>query len=154
MKPRRALLMVLILAACARAAWTDLALTAEQPAAAPTGDAPSGALRPRRVLALHSEASDNPVHGSFIRQFRKVLKQQSGNTVEYYVEHYDSERFPGEPQARLMRDYLRQKYGDRNIDVLFAWGPFNLQFAVKYRAELFPDTPIVYYTGTLAEVAD
>ena len=40
------------------------------------------------------------------------------------------------------------------FDVLFPWGPFNLQFALKYRSELFPDTPIVYYSATLDEVRD
>jgi len=154
MKPGCALLIALLLAACSGAERTPQASEAKQSAAATTGDVPKGAVRPRRVLALHSEASDNPIHASFIRQFHAVLKQQSGNTVEYYVEHYDSERFPGEPQARLMRDYLRQKYADRKIDVLFPWGPFNLQFALKYRSELFPDTPIVYYTATLDEVRD
>jgi PAS domain S-box-containing protein len=53
-----------------------------------------------------------------------------------------------------MRDFLRHKYADRRIDVLFAWGPLTLQLLLDYRSELFPGTPIVYYTGTLEGVMD
>jgi PAS domain S-box-containing protein len=106
------------------------------------------------VLALYSESSDHPVNVSFIRQFHAVLDRESGNTVEHFVEYYEAARFPGEEQAQLMRDYLLRKYADRKIDVLFPWGPFCLQLVLKYRGELFPDTPIVYYSGTLDEVRD
>jgi PAS domain S-box-containing protein len=147
----RALLVALLLAVPPGTVVTAQARPAEQ-SPAETPDEAAEKARPRRVLALYSEASDHPINVSFIRQFHAVLEQQSGNTVEHYVEYYEAARFPGEEQARLMRDYLRQKYADRKIDVLFPWGPFNLQFVLKYRAELFPDTPIVYYSGTLDEV--
>jgi PAS domain S-box-containing protein len=103
----------------------------------------------RRVLALYWYPSDHPVSVTFDRQFETALKQQSGNTVERYAEYFESTRFPGEVQARVMRDYLRQKYADRKIDVLMAWGAVPLEFLLKYRSDLFPDAPIVFYVGTL-----
>jgi hypothetical protein len=106
-------------------------------------------LNVRRVLALYWFPSDHPVTVTFDRQFEAVLKRESGNTVERYAEYFESTRFPGEAQARIMRDYLHQKYADRKIDVLLAWGPVPLEFLLKYRTDLFPDTPIVFYVGTL-----
>src|SRR6185437_3653560 len=93
--------------------------------------------------------SDHPVTVTFDRQFEAVLRQQGGDTVERYAEYFESTRFPGEAQARIMRDYLHQKYADRKIDVLLAWGSVPLEFLLKYRRELFPGAPIVFYVGTL-----
>jgi PAS domain S-box-containing protein len=154
MKPGAPLLIALVLASGSGAVVTAQGRSAEQPPAGTTGDPAEGVTRPRRVLAIYSEASDHPINISFIRQFHAVLDRQSGNTVEHYVEYFEAARFPGEAQARIMRDYLRQKYADRKPDVLFPWGPFTLQFVLEYHAELFPDTPIVYYSGTLDEVRD
>ena len=124
------------------------------PAGGTNGDVPDGAPRPRRVLALYSDSTDQPTIASFAQTFRDELKRQSGSTVEHYPEFFDSPRFAGESQKRLMIDYLRHKYADRTIDVVFAWGPFTLPLVLEYRAELFPDTPVVYYSGTLDEVKD
>jgi two-component system, LuxR family, sensor kinase FixL len=154
MKPGLALLLTLQLAAHSQSAATTLARVAGQPAAGTTGDVQDDAARPRRVLALYSEASDLPVTVSFVRQFHAALKQRSANTVEHYVEYFDSPHFEGEAQSRIMCEFLRRRYADREIDVLFASGPFALQLLVKYRTTLFPATPIVYYSGTLDEIKD
>src|SRR5689334_20984631 len=62
-------------------------------------------LNIRRVLALYWYPSDHPVTITFDRQFEEVLRRKSGNTVERYAEYFESTRFPGESQARIMRDY-------------------------------------------------
>ncbi len=64
-------------------------------------------------------------------------------------EYLEPGRFPGESQARILRDYLRQKYADRKIDVLFCWGVGPLEFFLRHQGELFPGTPIVYYVSSL-----
>jgi ABC-type uncharacterized transport system substrate-binding protein len=119
-----------------------------------TGDAAgesveTAARKVRRVLALYWYPSDHPVSVTFDRQFQAVLKGQTAVPIERYAEYFESNRFPGDAQARIMRDYMRQKYADRKIDVVVAWGSVPLEFLLKYRAELFPDTPIVFYVGTL-----
>lgn len=154
MKNAIGVLIALLLAAQSGVAVADHAGVADQPVSGTTGDAADAAPRPLRVLALYSEASDQAIMISFARQFQDVLRRESGNTVEHYPEYFDSVRFPGEPQKRLMVDYLRRKYADRAIDVVFAWGPFTLPLVLEYRNELFRDTPIVYYSGTLDEVRD
>ena len=154
MKRSCSLLIALLLTANSGSVVTTQAQVAGQPAAGTTGSYPDVAPQLRRVLALYSESSDQPAILSFAQQFQDVLKRQSGNTVEHYPEYFDSVRFPGESEKRAMVDYLRHKYAHRKIDVLFAWGPFTLPLVLEYRSELFPDTPIVYYSGTLDEVKD
>jgi PAS domain S-box-containing protein len=107
---------------------------------------------PRRVLALYWYPSNHPSTHRFSQRFQAALKEHSGGRIEYYAEYFESARFPGESQARIMRDYLRQKYRDRRIDVLLAWGGVPLEFLLRSRSQLFPDTPIVYYVGTLEAI--
>jgi signal transduction histidine kinase len=71
---------------------------------------------------------------------------QSGSVanVEYYPEYLESNRFPGEFQEAVLRDYLRQKYADRTIDVVVANTDAAMDFLLKYRSVLFPRSPIVF----------
>jgi PAS domain S-box-containing protein len=155
MKPPFRLLIALLLVARAGSVGT-----AESRAEGPTAGATPARTgqnvgpEPRRVLALYWYPSTHPATNRFDRQFHAVLKRQSAGKIEYYAEYFESARFPGESQARIMRDYLGRKYGDRKVDVLLAWGGVPLEFLLRYRGQLFPDTPIVYYVGTLEAIRD
>ena len=73
-----------------------------------------------------------------------------------YSEYVESNRFPGEKQSLLLRDYLRTKYADRKIDVIVAVTDHQLAFLLKYRHELFTHVPIVFVavqSPTAAELA-
>jgi PAS domain S-box-containing protein len=131
--------------------------TAEQPPAAAATPARTGqevGRQPRRVIALYWFGADHPVTITFDRQFQAVLKQQGAGETLQYTEYLETGRFPGESQLRIMRDYLRQKYADRKIDVLFCWGAAPLEFFLRYHDELFPGIPIVYYVSSLEAVKD
>jgi two-component system sensor kinase FixL len=150
-KLRFALQIALLLAVCSGSVATTEPLVAEQQ---PDGSSvPDVDAQSRRVLAIYSEPSGHPVNVAFDRQFQSVLKRQHDIIVEHYAEYFESPRFPGEAQARIMREYLQHKYAERKIDVVFAWGSLTLEFLLRNRNELFPGTPIVYYTSTLKTVA-
>jgi PAS domain S-box-containing protein len=100
--------------------------------------------RPSRVLVLHWYDKDYSWNVNFERTFRAGLQSNQGKPVEYYPEYLESNRFPGENQASFLHDYLRQKYADRAIDVFVANSDASLDFIMKYRDDLFPDTPIVF----------
>ncbi len=129
---------------------TTEARTSEQPAAAtpPVTEQDVG-RQPRRVLALYSYGADHPVTVTFDAQFQAVLKRQGAGEAVRYAEYLEPGRFPGESQTRILRDYLRQRYADRKIDVLFCWGVGPLEFFLRHQDELFPGTPIVYYASSL-----
>src|SRR5262245_36952067 len=96
--------------------------------------------QPKRVLVLYWYNRDYSWNVNFERTFKVALQSAHGETVEYYPEYLESNRFPGENQSALFHDYLRQKYADRNIDVVVANSDASLEFLSKYRDDLFPDT--------------
>src|SRR4051794_3711687 len=86
---------------------------------------------PKRVLVLYWYNKDFPGNVLFDQSFQTVLQSAQVGNVEYYPEYLESNRFPGEAQAVLLRDYLRQKYADRTIDVVVAVTDASLDFLLK-----------------------
>jgi signal transduction histidine kinase/CheY-like chemotaxis protein len=101
---------------------------------------------PKRVLALYWYDKDYPGDARFDEHFKTVLRSAAPGAIEYYSEYLEANRFPEESQPLLLRDYLRQKYAGRIIDVVVTNAPVPLEFLLKHRSELFPNTPIVFGT--------
>ncbi|MGH9761001.1 MAG: hypothetical protein ACREAC_09175, partial [Blastocatellia bacterium] len=99
---------------------------------------------PKRILALYWSTKDFPGNAQFDQSLQAALKS-SPTWTEYYPEYWDTDRFPGEDQARLLHDYLRQKYAGHTIDVVLALGDRPLDFLLKYREDLFPTAPILFF---------
>src|SRR5690349_3863744 len=99
---------------------------------------------PKRVLVLYWYNKDWPSNAAFGQSFQAVLQKAPLGSVEYYAESLETDRFPGENQAQLLHDYLRQKYADRRIDVIVAVTDAALDFFLRYRRDLFPNAPIVF----------
>ncbi|HVQ63733.1 MAG TPA: PAS domain S-box protein [Terriglobia bacterium] len=99
---------------------------------------------PKRILLLYWQQRDYAGNIAFEQNFRAGLKSAPPGTVEYYSEYLESDRFPGEKQSLLFRDYLQTKYADRNIDVVLSVTDQPLAFLLKYRHELFTHIPIVF----------
>src|SRR5262245_5856647 len=112
----------------------------------PAGARTQQPASPRRVLVLYWYNKDYPWNVNFDRSFQAAMHSARGGPFEYYPEYLESNRFPGESQSLLLRDYLRQKYADRTIDVVVANSDASMAFLRQYRSELFPNTPIVSVT--------
>ena len=78
-------------------------------------------------------------------EFSSIL---SPDNLEYYPEYLEDNRFPGENQSQVLHDYLLKKYSDRSIDVVVANSDASLNFLLKYRNDLFPHVPIVFYCAS------
>lgn len=100
--------------------------------------------QPKRVLVLYWYNKDHPWNVGFEQSFESTLRSSSDPAIEYYPEYLENNRFPGEKQALLFRDYLRQKYADHPLDVVVANSDYSLDFLLRYRKDLFPTTPIVF----------
>ena len=96
--------------------------------------------RAKRVLVLYWHDRNYPSNTGFEESFRNGLP----TAFEYYPEYLEINRFPGETQSLALRDYLRQKYAGRTLDVIVTVGYTTLDFVSKYRNDLFPNTPIVF----------
>lgn len=99
---------------------------------------------PKKLLVLYWGGKDHPANVRFEQNFQAVLKSVPAGSIEYYPEYLDSNRFRGEDQEALLRDYLRRKYADRKIDVVGASSDVAMNFLLKYRDTLFPQAPIVF----------
>ena len=82
------------------------------------------------------------------------MRSAAPGDIEFYSEFLESNRFPGESQSGLLRDYIAQKYAGRSIDVVVAGGSAPRDFLFKYRTELFPHSPIVFTATDNASTAD
>jgi PAS domain S-box-containing protein len=102
------------------------------------------ASEPKRVLVLYWYNKDFIGNSMFDQAFQAALKSAPGSQVEYYAEYLETDRFPGEAQVLVLRDHLRAKYAGRKIDVVVGLADPPLNFLLKYRNELFPNSPIVF----------
>ena len=116
---------------------------------------PAAAERPiKRVLTIHAGAEAFPGNTRFDELVTKVLYSHSTSEVDYYAEFLEYEEF-GVAADISLRDYIRVKFRDRQLDALIADGAPAVQFALQHRAELFPDVPIVFVSAaTPSEVLE
>ena len=104
---------------------------------------PSG---PVNVLVMHWYDRGYSVNDEFDKALRAALTSAAPEGVEFYSEYLETNKFPGEDQARLLSEYLRQKYAGRRLDVIISGVSETLDFLLKYRHDLFPSVPIVFAT--------
>ena len=121
--------------------WAALALSSGEPV--------QHSAAVKRILVLHWYGRDFPINGVFDAEFQAALQSSAPRGIEYYTEYLETNKFPGEKQAQLLCDYLRQKYADLKIDALVAEASPPLNFILDHRGELFPQVPLVFATERL-----
>lgn len=75
---------------------------------------------------------------------RRTLSTQSDRPFYFYTEYLDVSVFDGDVPQRELGELLRRKYGARSLDLVLAVGSRALRIALRNRADLFGDAPIVY----------
>ena len=75
---------------------------------------------PKRVLVLYWYGRDIPSNVEFEKLFQAAMHTAASGNIDIYSEYLENNRFPGETQSLVLRDYLREKYADRKIDVIVA----------------------------------
>lgn len=108
--------------------------------------APADPSHPLRVLVMHWYDRTYFSNDLFDQTLKSSLERSAPQGVEYYSEYLETNRFPGNDQARLLCDYLRRKYVDTRLDAVIAGADATLEFLLTYRHELFPNVPIVFAT--------
>ncbi|HEX5889049.1 MAG TPA: ABC transporter substrate binding protein [Pyrinomonadaceae bacterium] len=98
----------------------------------------------KKVLVLYWDTKDFAGNISFDQGFQAGMRSEPSNQWEIYSEYLDTTRFPGEHQAELLRDYLREKYAAQKIDAVVATPDPALEFLLRYRSDLFSNSPIVF----------
>jgi PAS domain S-box-containing protein len=100
----------------------------------------------KRVLVLHQYGLNRVTRASFDDAFVEGLRSVESVHIDVYVEAIETDRFPANVQAQRDRDYLRQKYADRSIDIIVAIGSAAFAFARQDR-KFFGNPPIVAFAS-------
>ena len=131
-------------------------LTAVAMACVAPGWHPSAAAQPaspsRTVLTIHWGPEDFPGTAAVDGAIREALLSPADLSVHYYAEHLETEEFPSDAASLAFRDYVRDKFAGRRIDVVIADSMPAFRFVLRHREELFPAVPVVFVAGALPGV--
>jgi signal transduction histidine kinase len=95
------------------------------------------------VLTIHAGSVDflaNPVLDAGIRDTLLAGREES---VNYFTEYLEFDRFPHAETSRALGDYIARKYRGQRIDLVLAMTGRALQFVLEQRSALFPHAAIV-----------
>jgi len=102
------------------------------------------AAETRHVVVLYGERSDLPGLAAIDADLAGTLRAATTDDIQVYRESMDLSRFAGGNYPALLRDFLRNKYADKRIDVAVAvMGPA-LNFLLNYGEVVFPGAQIVF----------
>lgn len=108
----------------------------------------------KNVLIFNSEDLYRPGSVLVNPAIRSTLQEHWKSPIQIYDEAQDSFRLPSENYEAEMVKLLQRKYEGVNFDLVFALGTPVLKFLLKYRGELFTDTPIVFLIQDQSRIAE
>ena len=98
----------------------------------------------KQVLVIYAARRDTQIAVVGDRELPPLLEQGLPEGVDYYTEYLDGARFPDAGYREGFRDFLGVKYRGHRFDLVIAFQDMARDFVAAYRAELFPDTPLVF----------
>jgi len=99
-------------------------------------------LRP--VLVLDQSIPHTAWINKLFVALQSSLKAGSETPIAVYSEHLEYTHFRGAEYDDLLRNFIREKYRNRNIGIIVAIGIDSAQFAISLRDGLGQNLPIVY----------
>jgi signal transduction histidine kinase len=102
---------------------------------------------PRSTLGFEQSDVRGPFCAAIFSGLRTELNLNAASPVTLYVENLDLSRFNGPKYERGLLSHLRVKYRDRSV------GAGALEFGLRWGAELWPGTPIVFAFVNEATIA-
>src|SRR5262245_33451131 len=112
-------------------------------AASVPASADRGADQPRHVLLLHSYEREFAPHGLLAETFQKELSRQSPQPINFFDISLQPARSSHNPEDWPTVEYLRSTFAGQRLDLIVSIGGPAAQFAVRHRASLYPDTPLL-----------
>jgi signal transduction histidine kinase len=106
---------------------------------------------PQSVLILDQYAGSLPWVGARNAAFRTLLNAGCAVPVSIYEEYLDFNRFAAPNYKESLKRHFGEKYRDKPVGLIVAFGPSALDYAADIRADLWPKTAVVF--GEVAETA-
>src|SRR5689334_7550263 len=104
---------------------------------------PTAKHEPWRVVVIRSWDAMYPVNVMREQALRTALAEQAPRNVEVFTEEIDPLRFPSAIEADLAA-VLKRKYAGMKIDVVVPSGLEPLEFAQRFREDVWPGAAIVF----------
>ena len=102
----------------------------------------------KAVLVIYATRPDSEIAVVGERELPRVLSEGLGGDLDYYSEYVDASRFPDPTYQQALRDFLRVKYAKTQVDVVITMQELAFELLSRNRAELFPATPVVYFSSS------
>jgi signal transduction histidine kinase len=103
-----------------------------------------GAERPRSMLVLDQSELRGQFYYQLFSGLREVVTKEAKPHTTLYAENLDLSRFKGTAYEQNLQRYLKEKYRDRPIGVVVTIGAATLELVLRWRGELWPETPVVF----------
>jgi signal transduction histidine kinase len=103
-----------------------------------------GLSETRQVVLLFDERVELPGLSVLEAEFVRTLNSNSSRRVEVYREAMDLSRFGSGQYRALFRDFLKEKYRDKKVDVAVAVMAPSLEFLLDNGSEVFPGAQVVF----------
>src|SRR4051812_35583024 len=105
------------------------------------------------VVVLYPDESDGaPGLIQVNRALRSTFASQSPERIDIRNEYVDTSRSRDAEFMQAQVSLLKRKYAGRKVDLVIAGLSSGLDFALEYRAQLFPGVPIVFVAVDQREV--
>jgi len=98
----------------------------------------------RRVVILNATDPYLPAFLALDGALREAVRAGSEVPAEFFAETLDMHRFPRKLLDQDVAALLRKKYRDLKVDVVVADAVIALEFAQRYRTEIWPGAAIVF----------
>src|SRR5262249_38174895 len=108
--------------------------------------AEAGPVPEKQVLVLHSTRRTSQMVVVSDREIPAILESAFPTGVDYYTEFVDEARSQSRHYHEAFEHFLRSKYTGRRFDLIMAVGDNALQFVSDTRRDLFPQTPVVFFS--------
>lgn len=117
------------------------------------GPASSQPLPPKAVLVLEQSDVRGQFYAAVFSGLRSVINASPEKPVTIYVENLDLLRFDDDAYEQSLNAHLQVKYKARPIGAIVTVGSTALEYALRSRHLLWPDTPIVFALADKQAVA-
>jgi PAS domain S-box-containing protein len=115
--------------------------------------AAAGPGTPKLVVVLYPDESDGAPGLVLVNNaIRSTFAAESPGRVELRNEYVNTSRLTDADFVRTQVSLLQRKYAGRKVDLVIAGLSSGLDFALRYRDELFPGVPIVFVAVDQREV--
>jgi signal transduction histidine kinase len=99
---------------------------------------------PRSVLIINQSGPSRPWYVALDNSFRATMISSPSGPYSVYEEDLDLNLFNGAGYEESVRAFFKEKYRAKSIGAIVAVGSSAVKYALDFRAEIWPDVPLVF----------